>query len=337
MSPTIKDVARLSGLSTATISKYINGGELKERNRRSVEQAIRETGYKVNLTARSLKMNRSMTIGVVMNFFTVVVFNSILSIVNDYLHEKGFSTIISETKGDDKNALNVLSLMISRQVDGIIYFNNHCDEDFLKMCEENKVPLVVVDCLFPDAEQYSCDFVLTDNEQGSYMATKHLIENGHKDIALITGFQTYYTAGQRLCGYLNCMGDYNISIRNELVHVNEYNVEGGYDAVKKMFEEKCLPTAVVICNYAMTTGAIFALNERNIEIGKEISVIAFDEIEANKAFKPQLTTINQPLYEIGRMIAQRIFEKTEGDPYSQTFMIPATLQVRDSVCRLNTK
>ncbi|MDR3643664.1 MAG: LacI family DNA-binding transcriptional regulator, partial [Clostridia bacterium] len=301
-----------------------------------IEAAVAELGYKVNTTARALKTSRSMTIGIIMEDLTNSFYSGVMSVVDNYFLESGYSSIITETKGRSEESLRKLDLLLSKRVDGIICFTSCCDLDFINTCIGSGVGLVVVDSL-PQGGQPcgSCDFILTDNVCGAFDATRHLVENGHHEIAVITGDSSRFSAGERLRGYQECLVQSGIPVRGDLIFTDEYNIDGGYRCPQLLARLTSRPTAVLVCNYLMALGALVAFNENDLRAGEELSLIMFDEIQANSAFRPRLTTVGQSLDEIGRLAAERILLRARGgDLPDGIFRIPARLIIRDSVVRL---
>jgi LacI family transcriptional regulator len=330
MNATIKDVARLSGVSIATVSKYINGGNLKEANRINIENAISTLDYKVNTLARGLKTSKSMTIGIMVDHITNVFYTSIISIVEDYLHNKGYSSIICETKGNYDIACRKTDFLISKGVDGIVLFTTSANSEYLNYYLQKEVKIVVVDSI---SYGVGCDFVTTDNISGAYQAVEQFIIKGHKKIALITGLDDDFSAIERYRGYTRALEDYNVPLNTGYIFKDSYDLEGGYKSMKKLISLKNdAPTAVLIANYYMTIGSVIAINEENISIPEDLSVICFDDLELSKVFKPKLTSVAQSVEKIGKATVEVLMKRIEqNDTNSGIIRIPPRLIINDSV------
>lgn len=330
MNATIKDVAKLSNVSIATVSKYLNGGSVKEENRTNIEKAIEYLDYRVNNFARGLKINRSMTVGIVVDNITNIFYDSIISVVEDCLHEKGYSSIICETKEDEDIRIRKLDFLLSKGVDGILIFTTNILPETLNRYVDKGANIVVVDSI---ANGANCDFVTTDNISGAYQAVEQFILKGHKSIAIITGEERNFSAVERLKGYRRALEDYNLPVYEELIYKDSYDLEGGYKSFKKLLADKeCHPTAVLIANYFMAVGAIIAINEENIIIPDDISIICFDNLELSKVFRPGLTSISQDNEELGKEAVKLLLSRIDGDDKgSRIIRVPAKIILNNSI------
>ena len=320
----------MSNVSIATVSKYLNGGNVKDKNKANIEKAINQLDYRVNNFARSLKMNRSMTIGIVLDNITNTFYTSIISNIEDGLNLKGYSSIICETKENDDTRKRKLDFLISKGVDGILIFTTNISSDLLNYYVKRKANIVVVDSV---VNGVNCDFVSTDNISSAYQATEQFILKGHKKIAMITGEDKNFSALERLKGYKRALEDYGLPIYEELIYKDRYDLEGGYKSFKKLMANKsCVPTAVLIANYFMAIGAIIALNEDNIVIPDDISMICFDDLELSKILKPKLTSVSQSTNEIGSEAIRLLLSRIEGNiTGSRVVRIPAKIIMHNSI------
>ena len=201
---TIKDIAARCGVSIATVSKHINGIPVKEENRIRIDAAIAELGYRVNDAARTLKTRRSMTVGILLDSLSNLFYTSVISEAEDLLQQKDYTSILFETKGSLSRALRGIDLFASKSADGILYLSSQCSPEVIEYCRLRNIPLTVVDSL-PREIPPTCDFVLTGNARAAFSATEYLIEKGHRDIAVVTGSNTHFSANERLRGYQNAL------------------------------------------------------------------------------------------------------------------------------------
>ena len=328
---TIKDIAARSGVSIATVSKHINGIPVKEENRLRINEAIAALGYRVNSAARTLKTRRSMTVGVLLDSLSNLFYTSVISEAEELLQAQGYTSILFETQDSLDRALRGLDLFSSKSVDGILYLSSRCRPEVLARCARLSIPLTVVDSITPDASP-ACDFVVTENARGAFSAVEYLQSKGHRDIGVITGSPAHFSANERLRGYRNALAQAAIPLREEWVLRDEYNIDGGYRCTQRLLQCPQRPTALLICNYFMTIGAVMALNEANISIPDGISVVSFDEIELIKAMKPRLTTVNQQISVIAARAVERLIARITGQQPPETVqLIPTVLVERDSV------
>ncbi|NLB79572.1 MAG: LacI family transcriptional regulator, partial [Clostridiaceae bacterium] len=162
-------------------------------------------------------------------------------------------------------------------------------------------------------EGVECDTILVDNMNASYSAVEHLVTNGHKSIGIITGPDDVFTAAERLKGYIRVYEDYSMKVDESLVKNGDNDIEGGYRCINELLNSKTPPTAVFVTNYEMTLGAIMALNESNIKIPDELSVVGFDNLHMAKIVKPSLSIVVQPMEQIGDIAANTILKRLKGD------------------------
>ena len=310
ISATIKDVAKYTNLSIATISKYINGGNVLDENKIKIKEAIKILDYKVNVMARGLKTNKTMTIGILIPSFVNAFAMEIVSNIENILLKHGYSALICDYREDAQLEKLKLEFLIGKSVDGLILMPSGEDEEIIKGVNKKDIPVVIIDRAL---KEVICDTVLVDNMNASYDAVEQLITRGHRKIAIITGPQNIYTASERLKGYNRVHEDYSIPIDGNLVKYGDYKMSGGYDHLKELLEMQNPPTAVFITNYEMTLGAIMAINEINIVIPDQLSVIGFDSLELTKIVKPSLSLVVQPLKVIGETAGEIIIKRLKGD------------------------
>lgn len=307
---TIKDIARYTWLSIATISKYLNGGNVLEKNRILIEEAIKVLDFEVNEIARGLRTNKTMTIGVLLPVFEVF-FNNIVSTLEDVLLETGYSVIVCDYRDDRKLEKERLDFLYRKRVDALVVFPSYLREEDIRKIVKREIPIIAVD---RPIIGYECDTILVNNFEISYQAVEKLILLGHKKIGIICGPANVYTARERLKGYLKAHQDYNVEVRKKYIKFGEYhNIVSGYKNMIELLNDPETPTAVFITNYEMTIGAIIALNEKNVKIPDEISLIGFDHLEMAMIVKPSLSLVVQPMKEIGETVAQLLLRRLKGD------------------------
>lgn len=333
MAATIKDVAKYTGLSIATISKYINGGNVLEKNRILVDKAIKALDFKVNEIARGLKTNKSMTIGVLIPDFKNIFCTTIVSNIENVLLQNGYSTIICDYKQSSELEKEKFRFLVNKMVDGIITIPHGGNADSIQNLLSRNVPVVLIDRAL---EGVGCDTVLVDNLNASYNAVEHLIVKGHKRIGIICGPDNIFTAGERLKGYVRVHEDYSMKIDESLIKKGDYEIDSGYKLLNELLELENPPSAVFVTNYEMTLGAIMALNERDIKIPEDLSIIGFDNLQMARIVKPLLSIIVQPMEQIGEAAANILLKRLKGDTSNYPFMLrlKTELQINKSVKEL---
>ncbi len=331
---TIKDVAKEAGLSIATISKYINGGNVLDCNKEKIQNVIDSLGFKVNEMARGLKTNKSMTIGILIPNLNNIFFTTLISSIEDVLMDNGYGTIICAYKQSDDLEKEKLQFLINKGVDGIILIPSGNEKEEIKSLISDKIPVVLIDRMSDGVE---CDVVLGDNLNASYEAVQQFIIRGHKRIGVIVGPKGMYTAEQRLKGYYRVHEDYLLNIDKNLIKYGDYKIDSGYILLKELIESENPPTAIYITNYEMTLGAIMAINEKKIEIPKDLSLIGFDNIDLVKIVTPALSVIAQPMEQIGSRAGEVLLKRLDGDysDFPSINRLKAKLMITESIGNAN--
>jgi len=331
---TIKDVAKVAGLSIATISKYIKGGNVLEENKGKIEDAIKELNFRVNVMARGLKTNKTMTIGILIPDFKKIFCTTIVSYIENILLKQGYSSIICDYREDLHIEKLKLEFLVDKAVDGLIIMPFGEDEEIVKEVIKKGIPVVIIDRAL---KELYCDTVLVDNMNASYLAVEQLITRGHRRIGIITGPFNIYTATERLKGYLRVYEDYSIPIDEELIKLCDNQIKGGHEGLIQLLDLDHPPTAVFITNYEMTVGAVMAINERDIKVPNQLSVIGFDSFELSKVIKPALSIVIQPLQKIGEVAAQLVLKRIKGDfiGFPEMYRLKTEMVISGSVQKIN--
>ena len=303
---TIKDIQKETGLGLATISKYINGGNVLDKNKKLIDDAIKKLDYSVNEFGRSLKTKKSMTVGIIIPELSNIFVTSIITVIEDILRKNGYSIIVCDCRTDEKLERDVIEFLLSKRVDGIISMPVAITGEYLKKATNRGIPIVLIDRL---VEGIDADAVMVDNRSASEKAIDYLVENGHKNIGIIVGPSDVYTSQQRLIGYKNALSKIGIKANDENIIQANYTVEGGYEGMKKLISENKDMSATFVTNYEMTLGAIIAINEMNIKIPEDLSFIGFDNLQLSKIVKPKLSIVDQPLEQIGWNAANIILKR----------------------------
>lgn len=331
MAATMKDIARLTGLGLATISSYFNGGNVREKNRQKIEEAIDQLHYEVNEVARGLKTNETHTVGVVIPELNNVFCAEIITGMEDILRSHGYATIVCDCRTDRELEKEAVEFLMRKRVDGIINMPVDTGGTHLKEFEKTGKPIVLID---RDIKGLPCGCVLVDNVRAAREATELLIENGHKHIGIIGGPEEILTARERLSGYCKALEAHGIPVKDSLICHGDYTIQGGVQGLTELYRNNPEMTAVFVTNYEMTMGAVIGINELGISVPEELSVIGFDNLQFARACSPKLTIVSQPTEEIAREAAQMILmrlektgaEKTVEEPFVRkkltTEMIP---------------
>lgn len=312
MNATMKDIARETGLGLATISKYLNGGNVRDANRAAIDAAIKKLDYHINEYARGLKSNHSRTIGIVIPELSNVFVTEIITHLEEPLRAKGYSAIICDCHNSPKLECEAVAFLLRKRVDGIINMPVCQDGRHLKAAGEAGLPIVLLDRTIPGKPELA-DCVVIDNENATRQATRYLLERGHRAIGILLGPDEIYTSIHRYNGYADALRDFGTAVAPSLVAHSDYTVKGGHESFLQLMQNNPSMTALLVTNYEMTLGAILAANECSVQIPQRLSFIGFDNALLAKVTQPQLTIVTQPLEEIGRQAARIMLERMRGE------------------------
>ena len=327
---TIKDIAHVTGLGIATISKYLNGGSVRPKNRDAIEKAIADLNYRVNVHARGLKTKRSMTVGAIIPELDNVFITTILSQIAHVLRQHGYSLIICGCQSDENQERDAVRFLMDKAVDGIINMPINRSGDHLEAAVDSALPVVLIDRNV-NSLRSAASCVLVDNVSVSAKATQALLDAGHTRIGIIAGPPDIFTSRQRLLGYNQAHMHSGLMPDPELAVYGNYTVQGGHDAARRLIDRGA--TALFATNYEMTLGSIVALNEAGLKISGDISFVGFDNMQITDIITPRLTIVTQPLREIGERAAHimldRLSSEEPGEPVCET--LPADIVWGDSI------
>lgn len=319
MAATIRDIRERTGLSLATISKYLNGGNVLPRNRELIEEAIDALHYEVNELARGLVTNRTKTIGVLVYDIQCFFVGNMLHHLGQELHKNGYGMLICDSCNDEEMEKANLQFLLSRKVDGILVFAVSLTGEFLKPAKNAGIPVVLIDRAFRGEE---ADCVEVDNRTALFRAAQMLIENGHHRIALIAS-NIEYTGLERRKGYEDALRKFEINVPDEYRVCGKHSFELGYEGMQRLLKLDPPPTAVILSNYDTTLGGILALNESGLNCPADISVIGFDDLLMSKIIRPKLWIVSQPMREMAvkavEMLLARISREEQGGPLRVSF------------------
>ena len=335
MPATMKDIARLTGLGLATISKYINGGRVLEKNKIAIDNAIESLNYTPNVFARSLKTGYSKIIGVVIPELSQIFVTTILTKIQDTLRKNGYGLFVCDCRTDRKLEVETTKFLLNKHVDGLVSMPVCHDGEHLLPALEKNIPIILIDRMISKLDG-KVDAVLVDNINGSTKAVNYLIENGHQKIGIITGPMDVFTAQERLEGWKQGLTRNGIEPDETIIAYSDYTVQGGYNAIRQLLEEHKDLTAVFASNYEMTLGVIIAIKELGISLPEQLSLIGFDNIELSQVVTPTLTIVTQPMEEIGNQAATLILDRLSSNKPSspKTVILPTDLRIGESVKKI---
>lgn len=301
---TIRDICKETGLSMGTVSKYLNGGVLKESNRKKIDAAIRKLDYHVDEYARGLITNRTKTVGVIITKMNNLFYTRIISDIDTQLYKRGYSTIIKESSGDLKKEIDSIEWFISRRVDALVIVPTGRTQEDYAILDNVGIPIVFLDSY---VEGVRCESVVVDNEEITYKAIDGIIKNGHTKISVILDMNSPYTANARLAGLKRAFRDNRLSEDTLRVYPIYESLDSSYEVTRQIVKETD-STVLFSANYISTLGAVYCLNEFNVKVPEDISVLGFDDIMITNLYRPKLTIINQPTEQIAERTVERLME-----------------------------
>jgi DNA-binding LacI/PurR family transcriptional regulator len=306
---TITDIAERLNISPATVSRSLNNHPaISAQTREKVIELARELNYQPNLLALNLLRKRTNTIGVIVPEITSYFFSSIINGIQDLLNPMGINMIIGQSNESYEEEKSIIRSFTSIRVDGFLISPSSETKNFdhLQFLTESNIPLVIFD---RDCEGIEVDKVFVDEYKGAFQAVEHLIQAGCRRIAHIAGSSTLSTARHRLSAYKNALELHDIPVREEyIIESKGFMPEHGIEPTKKLLALPEPPDAIFAVNDGVAIGAMFVIKEAGIVIPDQISIIGFDDDPHSCYFRPSLSTVWQPTYELG-MLSARILMK----------------------------
>lgn len=327
---TIRDVAKLAGVSAMTVSRVLNkSGDTSPGTRVRVEAAVAELGYVPNLLARHLRFKQTETLALVLTDITNPFFTTVARGVEDAASDQGFSVIFCNTDESEAEQAEQLTILVKRQVDGVLLIPACSAAEPIKFLESHRVPVVVLDRRVPGVR---ADLVRCDSEQGAFQLTQLLLSQGHRRIAALSGPQSVSTAVDRVAGYRQAMASAGLGHAPELVFHGTFRQESGYQMARQALALQSQPTALFAANNFIALGAYRALREAGLRVPGDMSLVAFDDLPAALVMEPFLTVAAQPAYEMGQKATELLLARLsgEGPADCQEIVLPTEVIVRRS-------
>ena len=327
----MKDVARLAGVSTSTVSAVVNQNvpvspERKER----VLRAMAALHYQPDEIARSLKKGRTKAIGVVVPDITNAFYPEVVRGVEEAAFARGYAVFLCDSQEDASRENDHLLALFSRRVDGVLLA---CCNDSIayETTLELHVPCVFMDRLPASKAEGT---VSTDNVEAGSMAARHLLDLGHQRIAMIVGRLSLSPHRDRLEGFRKAMQEANLPIRDEYLVQGDVQIESGVDAARQLLRLEARPSAVIASNSKLLLGLLQVFDEEKVKVPQQISVVGFDDYAWNKYLSPSITTVAQPTFEMGRQAFGLLLQLMNRDEMTEStsrhLRLGAELRVRHS-------
>ena len=336
--PTLKDVAQRAGVTTATVSYALSGKRpISEQTKQRIMEAIAELDYVPDLNARGLSMRDSKLIGIVVPqtepgerlMFQNSFYSEILGSIEYYARQEGYHILISATDANE----SYLTLAKKRNLDGIIVIGMYPDA-FYQQMKKTQIPIVLIDSYCNDHYYHN---IRIDDAYGSYLATRHMLDNGHEHIAFFVGqMKENGVMKKRLLGYQQALEESGIPFRREYVFEGQIDYNSGIDLAKELIASGLPATGIVAAADILAIGAMKGLYEAGKRVPDNYSIVGFDDVEISQYLTPGLTTVRQQISLKGQKAVELLLKHIE-DPSlpKQEEILPLQLVVRGSVKKRN--
>jgi LacI family transcriptional regulator len=330
MNITIYDVAREANVSMATVSRVVNGNpNVKPATRKKVTEVIERLGYRPNAVARGLASKKTTTVGVIIPDISSTSFADMARGIEDIATMYKYNIILSNSDQNKDKELHLFNTMLGKQVDGIVFMSGNITPKHIEGFEKSPVPIVLAGSIEETGKIASVNI---DYQQATFDVVSSFIEKGHQTIAFVVGpLHEPINKDKRLMGYRQALQEAGIEYREELVVEGDYTYDSGIEAIEKLVELPNKPTAIFVGSDEMALGVIHGAQDRGYTIPVDFEVISSDNTRLTLMVRPQLTTIVQPLYDVGA-VAMRLLTKymNKEKVTDHIVVLPHRIEERDS-------
>ena len=329
----MRQIAERAEVSIGTVSHVINEtAKVREKLRERVLEAIRSLGYQPSQLARGLRRNQTSMLGMIIPDITNPFFPAVVRGVEDVAYKRSYRVVLCNTDNDPTKEQSYLNELRSYRPAGLLVIPSaeSAIAPLLKSLAASGPPVVCLDRRLPG---WNGDVVLVANEEGSYRATQHLLEMGHRQLAVITGPLHLTNAVERLGGFKRALADAKVPIQPKYIQEARFERTSGYEAAMRLLQMRPRPTAIFACNDMMALGVLLAARECNIRCPEDISIVGFDNLVFSEFTAPALTSVHQPGYQLGTAAAQLLLERVDGlkQRAKKVILLQTELKIRNSV------
>jgi len=327
----IKDLARLAFVSHSTVSRALRGSPLvNSETAAQIRKIAEEAGYRASAVARSLVLGRSSTVGVVVTNIADPFVAGVVGGIESMAEERGYSVFLANSNAEPEREVRVVHSFEERRVDGIIVTSSRVGARYLPLMEKMRIPVVLLN------NQHASEFahsVVIDNVEASRAVTRHLLELGHRRIAYLGDRFGYQSDTERFAGYRHAVEEAGLEFAPELVVHGDGRPEGGEQAVTELLALAAPPTAVFCYNDMSAVGVMRQVHARGLGIPADFSVAGFDDLYLSQYLQPPLTTVRQPMHQMGRMAMETLLRIMNGEECTQIQRVAGEVIVRESTAR----
>lgn len=332
MATSIKDVAREANVSIATVSRVLNNVDVvNEDTKKRVLEAINKLDYRPNIVARSLKTQKTKTIGIIIPDISNQIYPEVVRGAEDVANIYDYNIILCNTDLDPQKEMDYLRVLSEKMVDGVIYISNSLEENIVDTIKNTRMPIVLIEINGKDSGFPS---VVIDNKKAAEDAVNYLINKGNKRIAYIGADKNAINASAiRYKGYISAIEKSDLNYDEDLLCFckNSLKIADGYEAMTNILKKTSNIDAVFCVSDDVAMGAINALRDNKINVPKDVDVVGFNDTYIASAFYPKLTTIAQPFYDMGSVATRMLIKKINKEPLEdENFILPYEFIKRDS-------
>lgn len=306
MNVTIYDVAREANVSMATVSRVVNGNpNVKPATRKKVLNTIEQLGYRPNAVARGLASKKTTTVGVIIPDISSIFFSELARGIDDIANMYKYNIILSNSDQNTDKEIQLINTMLEKQVDGIVFMGGKITEEHIQQFKTSPVPIALAATVDPSNTVPSVNI---DYEQAAYEATKYLMDNGHAQPAFVSAIEETATNELKYKGYERAVTESKDQLHASYVFKGDYTYDSGIDAAEQLLALEERPSAIFVASDEMALGVIHGVQDQGLRVPEDIEVFGFDNTRLAAMVRPTLSTIVQPMYDIGA-VAMRLLTK----------------------------
>ncbi|WP_226583807.1 catabolite control protein A [Halobacillus litoralis] len=329
MNVTIYDVAREANVSMATVSRVVNGNpNVKPATRKKVHDAIERLGYRPNAVARGLASKKTTTVGVIIPDISSIFFAELARGIEDIATMYNYNIILSNSDQNKDKELHLINAMLGKQVDGLIFMGGKITEDHIREFKTSSVPIALAATVDESKETPSVNI---NYQEAAYEATQLLLNHDNQRVAFVAGPEDTVINTEKLEGYKRAMKEHGQENPDELIISGDYSYDSGHEALEQILEMEQQPTAVFVASDEMALGVIHGAQDRGIRVPEDLEVFGFDNTRLATMVRPTLSTVVQPMYDIGA-VAMRLLTKfmNKEEVDEQNVILPHRIIERNS-------
>jgi LacI family transcriptional regulator len=337
MSVKLVDIARKTGYSVSTVSRALSGNlsryKISHKTVEEIQTIASNLGYRTNKLARSLKSKKTFEFGVAVSDILNPFYTTLIKSISKEIRKIGYTIMLCDSDENMEIEKNSIEHLLESRVEGLIIAPVGIYSDYFQELKNSYIPTVIVDRIFQNS---TFDAVYVDNYKGSCLATEYLIREGHRRIAFIQGLPGTFPNEQRLKGYTDTLKKYHIPVSTKYIVGDDFRILNGYLQTKTLLKYKNPPTAIYTASDLIALGCVQAINEENLHIPHDISLISFDDPEYFAHLSPPLSAVRQPVLEMGTIAVKLLFDRIQNKHAEQKqIQLSPQLIIRNSVRKIS--